>query len=537
MTTSLKFATTTSLQDVLDSRADLRRHLYVQGFLFTSAQLDPLADQYPFYSNWTKKAIGPYALWCHNRQQVHLVTHGDVTVFMVGHAYDPFNMSSDEDEILARVAAGLEGSTDQGLAVINALTGVFFVGWLVDGELRFMLDASGMQYACYGVIDGKLYITSHMQLVGDICGLDQDDYVKRLKSYRWYPLMMGNYLPGDLTAFKELKRVIPNTFVEYRNQAFRIKRFFPASSVEQCSTEAEYQEVVAEGARILRNTMALIAEKWQRPAISLTGGVDSGTTFAAANGLYDKFTAFTYVAMGREARDAVAAKAITGRFGVPHTVIDVPDNNSDIPDFDLYKQILVANAGDIGPLKDDDTRKKIILMQADLGDVEVKSWISETVRAYAYKYFGRTRMPRRLKPRHYTSLFKIFLADRHLAAETDQHFDDYLERTQLQKHLEDYDESDFFVWEMMHGGKCGPNIGSMKFCFDITIPFNNRDLMNLLLRAKLPDRLSDRLMLDIKRSLNPELASMDIHVVNANETRLRKAAINLYFIVNSRLPF
>ena len=111
----------------------------------------------------------------------------------------------------------------------------------------------------------------------------------------------------------------------------------------------------------------------------------------------------------------------------------------------------------------------------------------------------------------------------------------------LKEHLFNYDESDFFVWEMMHGGKCGLNIGVMKACFDITIPYNNRKLLDLLLRVPLEKRLSDELHLDMKKTLNKKLYEMNIRVVNLNETDQRKKLANqlanLYFTVNSILPF
>ena len=89
----------------------------------------------------------------------------------------------------------------------------------------------------------------------------------------------------------------------------------------------------------------------------------------------------------------------------------------------------------------------------------------------------------------------------------------------------------------MHGGKCGLNIGVMKSCFDITIPFNNRKLLDLLLRVPLSYRLSDKHHLDMKKMMNNELYDMNIRVVNLNETKKRKRFARLYFTINSHLPF
>ena len=116
-------------------------------------------------------------------------------------------------------------------------------------------------------------------------------------------------------------------------------------------------------------------------------------------------------------------------------------------------------------------------------------------------------------------------------------FAEYIKDTQLKEHLFNYDETDFFVWEMMHGGKCGLNIGVMKSCFDITIPYNNRKFLDLLLRVPLEKRINDQLHLDMKKLMNKELFDMNIRVVNLNETNRRKKAINVYYTINTHLPF
>jgi len=231
------------------------------------------------------------------------------------------------------------------------------------------------------------------------------------------------------------------------------------------------------------------------------------------------------------------AEKIATAFNVEHKKYVIPESNDAIPDFEIYEAIFEHNDGDIGSLDDGDTRKKIYLLDKDICDVEVKSWISETIRAYAYKYFGRTKFPKSLKPRNYTSLYKIFLGNRKLCKETDKYFDEYIKNTQIKEHMFNYDETDFFIWEMEHGGKCGLNIGVMKSDFDITIPYNNRALLDTLLRVPLEKRISDEHHLDMKKLLNKELFDMNIRVVNLNETEKRKKAINLYYTINSHLPY
>lgn len=522
------------LKDLLDRKPNIQKHLFEKGFLITNAEIGDIAS-YPFYNNWAKSEIGGYHFWLNRSAGLFTYDFSGKTIFLIGHAYNPYTMDHEESVILEKMACAYE--TEGYFEQIDELTGIFILGVVDKDKIEFLLDASGQQYGCYGTVNGNLYISSHMRLIGDICGLETSDYVERLIKYRWYRFMMGNYLPGDLTCYDEIKRIAPNTYVTFDKGSFHISRFYPNKAIRMCQTEEEYQSVIEEAARIMKNTMALIPMKWEKPAISLTGGVDSNTTFAAANGNYEKYETFSYVSMYRESVDADKAKEISEHFGVEHKVYQVPESNEEISDFEVYKAVFDYNQGGIGASKDSDARKKIVLIQNDVCDVEVKSWISETIRAYAYKYFGRKKFPKSLSARNYTSLYKIFLLNRRLVWETDRYFRNYFADTQLKKHLFNYDESDFFVWEFMHGGKCGLNIGVMKSCFDITIPYNNRKLLDLLLRVPLEYRISDQHHMDLKRSMNSELYDMNIRVVNLNETKTRKKLINAYFTVNSALPF
>ena len=420
---------------------------------------------------------------------------------------------------------------------LNELTGVFICGIICGNEIEIQLDASGMQYGCYAKIQKDIYIASHMQLIGDVCNLSTDKYVNKLINYRWYKYMMGNYLPGDSTCFKEVKRIPPNTSLKYDNNNFSITRFYPNKSLKMCENDEEYQAVIIKAAKILQNTMNLIPSKWDKSAISLTGGIDSNTTFAAASNVYNKYETFSYVAIDRERIDADAAEKISSAFGVNHKTYTVPHDNYSFDDFELYKAIFEHNDGNIGKSKDNDVRKKIYLIQNNVCDVEVKSWVSETIRAYAYKYFGKKKFANTLKPRNYTSLYKIFFMNRKLVWETDKIFKQYVIDTSLKEHIYNYDETDFFVWEHMHGGKCGLNIGVMKSCFDITIPYNNRLLLDLLLSVPLEYRINDKLHLDLKKHMNEKLFNMNIRVQNANQTSKRAKALGIYYTINSFLPF
>ena len=165
------------LNNILDSKPHVRKHLFEKGFLITDAKIANEND-YPFYGNWNKTKIGNYEFWVYHSSKLYTYDFGEKTAFLIGHAYNPFTMDYDENVILKKIAEayGTHAYFDR----IDELTGIFMMGVVENQNIEFLLDASGQQYGCYGTVDGKQYISSHMRLIGDICNLETDDYVKRL---------------------------------------------------------------------------------------------------------------------------------------------------------------------------------------------------------------------------------------------------------------------------------------------------------------------------------------------------------------------
>lgn len=80
---------------------------------------------------------------------------------------------------------------------------------------------------------------------------------------------------------------------------------------------------------------------------------------------------------------------IAKAFGVKHHIYNIPDNSNEISDYDLKVEIQRHNSGYIAERKPNESRKRFYLEENCGCDVEVKSWVSETIRGYWYKHFDR----------------------------------------------------------------------------------------------------------------------------------------------------
>ena len=523
------------IKQILEQNTDLQKFLFIRGFLITTNGSYNL-EGFPFYGNWNCKKIGDLYFYTHCKTGIHFYEENEKACFLLGHAYNPFTKEIDENIILERVFLHID--KDDFYDYVDELTGVFVMGTISKGEITFIVDPSGMQSACYCLDNNQFFISSHPQLIADLCGFSMDSFVKELVDYKWYKRVMGPYLPGDLTPFLEVKRIVPNISYSYIKDKSEIshKRFYPLKDITECKTEEEYNAVIKEAADILKNNMELVVKKWQNPWISLTGGIDSNTTFAAANGNYDRIKTFSYCSAEKETIDCDAAKVISKKFNVDWKLFNIPNNNEEVDRFFEKSEIIRHNNGYIGLELDNELRKRMILQEQCDTDVEIKSWVSETIRAYWYKHYNRKTMPK-LSAKLFRNLYKIFILNRKLARKVDKVFEKYIEDFEYKKIPSQYPPADMHYNEVTWGSWGGLNISEMKYCFDITFIYNNRKFLDLLFKVPLKKRISDEHHLDMKKYLNKELFDMNIRVVNMKETKFRAFALNIIFTINSWLPF
>lgn len=519
-----------SMINLLNNKTSLRTKLFCRGFLFTDKLLD--SNGYPFYNLWNYETINQsekkYFLYIHPDLNYIIKKINDRFVILIGHAYNPFDNVYKEQEIVDKLLDFINDENEF-FSNINKLTGVFTIIYSDGKDLRLLNDATGMQITFYGKYKENLYISTHSKLIGDICDLEIDDYIKRLVNYRFYSLF-GNQLPGDLSPYSNFKRLVPNHYIVFSKQRVDIVRFYPMNKIKILN---EYEELIYRIENILKTSLKLISKKWRKPAISMTGGCDSKTTFACANGIYDKFSYFSYVSSKEEEIDAIAAHDICSFFNLSHKIHRISDNNSDFCDFQDVKNILEYNSGCIGTNNENDIRKRIYFDQIDEFDVEVKSWVSEIGRAYYSKRFLKNKFPKKPNPKFCRCLYKVFINDRKLIKETDKIFDDYIKKYKLENFCDEWWE--LFFWEFRMSSWNGLVItGEHRYSFDITIPYNNRILLNYFLSIPSELRQKDLVHKKIRELANNEVNKIQVDIVNKRHTKNRARCERIYLELYSK---
>ncbi len=504
----------------------LQEFLYNRGFLITNDTIS-VNDSYPFYANWRQVQLtNGYIILAHKNSTVYTYAQNDVVYFLIGHAYDPFHMITDEMLSLRRMAeAGKEGYWDE----VSNLTGVFCVGYVGKEETVYATDCAGMQLVYHGLIDGKLYITSHSKLVSDLKGLKQPEYIQKLVSNRFWHYW-GTWLPGDLSPFAELKRMVPNHAAKFDGSAVQVSRFYPTQQIVETTTEEEYQDTIHELGRIMSNTMQCIAAKWpeKKVSISVTGGRDSMTALSCANKVYDKLHYFSYISNVDESVDANAARDILKHLGLQHELIQIPEEWDGYQDLAAFKLVMECNNGCIGENNANDLKKRLYFVKNPPCDMEIKSWVNEMGRGWYYNKYEKKSFPKYPYAAYWRAMHKVYLSP-YLIRETDKVFAEYLAKYYDKKCFDNLSWLELYFWEFAWSGGEGVFLTTEhRVSYDITIPFNNRKYIELMLTVPLRKRKVDDIPIDLISYMEPRIAETGITVRDISHTSFRAWVVRTY---------
>lgn len=536
----VKYYSQFEVKSVLDRMPEYRDFLYSRGFVITNDDSFHLQN-YPFYGQWEKQKLSEDILaYVRNNVTLSTYTKNEVVLFLIGHAINPFEMLYQEQDILVDLAEALFISEDAFWKKTGELTGVYTLGFIRNGVLTYAADCAGMRISFYGVVGGKFYITSHCKLIGDLRGLSRDPYVVKLvntKAYRPY----GRWLPADMAAYKEFKRLLPDNKIVIKEgqPAFGVFRFYPTEKIEECRTEAEEDAVFNKLSEIMHRNMELYAEKWpdKRVAISVTGGRDSTTTLACTNGLYDKYHYFSYISNKPESVDAEAAHEICTALGLHHDIYEIPSDDATLEGVEIMQMIIACNHCSIGKNNPNDVRKRLWFARNHPFDIEVKSWVNEAGRGSQYHKFNLTEFPAKPTPGLLRTMHKVYL-DPVIIHQTNVIFRAFIDKFFPDSVVEKYNWSDLFWKECSWAGYFGGSMTSEHMLsYDITVPFNNRNYVELMMKIPLQKRLKDYTPDHLVALNDKRIAETGVQVKDIEHTDRRADTLRLYLRILSHLNY
>ena len=499
------------IEERLNKEEKYREMLFRRGYLFTNKKITDSLESYPFYSLWREYSIGEYFLYVQEKQTAYVQSNGDVSVAIVGHAYNPFDMVYDENQICLQLINAYKEGEKSYFDKISELTGLHVIFLIKGDNVIACQDACGLTGCYWGKVGDAMYVSEHSQLIADLCDIPFNEKVEKLVKSKCYNI--GNrHLPGNITPYDGIKRLGGNTCVNYVDNNFSIKRFYPLIEHPEYGAE-EQEEIVKRIGQLIHNGEECCTKKWKRCAISLTGGTDSKTTLACANGLYDKFNYFSFISKPQEQVDAEGAKNICDKLNLEHTLIPISNNNEDFESFDFIKIIIKHNGAYFQNLADHEIRKYITLHDLDAYDIELKSWASEVARVFFERKY-QIKMPKKLNERHCSIFQTRYFMKPRLLKWSDKIYKGFLKEIGLSEPLYNYEHTDLFYWEIRMGAWGVAVISGQQLYHRMTMPMNNRKILDMFLSLPRENRINDSIHKEIMNTMNPAVENANVEIRN-----------------------
>jgi len=254
--------------------------LYKRGYLFSQTEVEPPVP------TWTKKATGDYFISFDPENPWAFSEEGGNWVAFLGRAIDTLHWSMDVHAIVRQCLDRLSYSEEKMLDYIDYLSGRFILIYHHGNRTKFMTDAFGTRSAFYS-LQNLVLVASHCKVISDYLNSSESKQMATIRRDRRWHIPWSHGYPGILTPYEGVYILTPNTLINIEER--KIQRFYPRRELPA----GNLSDVVDEVSSLLKRQLELLHSKYNL-ALSLSAGIDTRTTLAAAKDIAKDVLFFTY---------------------------------------------------------------------------------------------------------------------------------------------------------------------------------------------------------------------------------------------------
>ena len=164
-------------------------------------------------------------------------------------------------------------------------------------------------------------------------------------------------------------------------------------------------------------------------------------------------------------------------------------------------------------MADNEIRKYIYLHDIDAYDIELKSWASEVARVFLERKY-KVKIPDVLTERHCSIFQTRYFGVPKLLRWSDEIYYKFLREINLDKPLYNYEHTDLFYWEVRMGAWGVSVISSQQLYHRMTMPMNNRKILDMFLCFPHNERKNDYVHKRIMEFENKAVVDAKIEIPN-----------------------
>lgn len=438
---------------------------------------------------WGYKKIGEHYLYVHpDCLQVVSANNGKKGV-LLGHVLNPRKPELTSLDILENLLAQTD---EHGIAeVLYELVGRFVLIVEDHHDFTFFNDACGLKSFFYTQYKNEFYAASQpllLKLVAENINVNGERY----NSYHKSDYVKGskeNWFPSGTSLYPSIYHLVANHYL--KSDGLKQTRYWPVERLEI----SDYQEAKEKFARLLKLTLETGSKKYKL-GLGITSGFDSRILLSASKDVTEEMLYYTlqYRLLDETSNDLRIPLSLSKKLGFSHTLMDCR-----LPITEAFKNIYTENS-DMAHLNDWGHIAYGISQNFPEGTMSVKGSCSETGRCFFYK---NGIHPAINSSEDIMDINPKWKGIPFIEKRIGQWYDEVKEP----KNNKGYNILDLFHWEVSTGSWQTQSQLEWDIVHDTFTPFNNRELLDLMLHIDTKYRSKPKYTLyrDTMKMLWPEV--------------------------------
>lgn len=414
-----------------------------------------------FFDNWLLTKIDDkYYISSHPDLQTTVIEKNNTKLICLGYILDPYNPNLNNFEIVKNLLK-LSTNIDELVDNTFSLSGRFILIYKVNDELFIFNDPSGLRIVFYtNNRDHDFYCSSQPGLISSLLNIDYSDAANEFLGSSYYHNNGEFWYPSGVSFYQEISHLVPNHYlcVNKREQI----RFFPKKKKKECKPE----QVIDKCSLLLKNTIQSAMNRYQL-ALTITAGLDSRVIFAASKEMKVDIYYFTsiYYDLNYKSHDIAIPSAMLKYFGIKHNIIDCSQEmDSD------FKSMYLKNVVGAHEIWGNIVFGKYKYLPKDIAIIKGDG--SEIARNNTYKNIDFNQLDG-----HY---FANMTGMKNIPFCV-SNFDKWWKKSKDVIANNNYEVSNIFCWEQIMGNWLAISQLESDIVNETITPFNNRELLCLLL--------------------------------------------------------
>jgi hypothetical protein len=265
--------------------------------------------------HWKMLELKDYYLYTHPDSEITKVCCNNLDLILIGNIIDPKLPDITTDEILENISSF--NYIDELTESLYGLVGRFVLIINKKGEYLFFNDACGLKHVFYTECKGSLYVASQPLLLKLVCDVREGVNYQEYYSSKYVKSNLEHWIPSGVSLYENVYHLVPNHYLTSNGP--KQVRYWPVKRLKKQSLESSMLKF----SDLLEKTM-LAANKKYKLAITLTAGWDSRILLSSCKAIHEELWFYTlkYRDLNLASDDISIPYKISSNLGLKHTVID-----------------------------------------------------------------------------------------------------------------------------------------------------------------------------------------------------------------------